>query len=268
MSDDTPREIYTHGHPAPVLQSHRWRTVENSAGYLLSRLSPGTAVLDVGCGPGTITADIARRVHPGRVIGIDSSAEVVTLAAAEHRAVNLTFRSGDVYELAEPPDTFDVVHAHQVLQHLGDPVRALVEMRRVCRRGGTVAVRDADYGAMVWWPDESGLRRWLDVYRAVAHANGGEPDAGRRLVAWFHAAGYSNVTASASTWCFATEDDRAWWAQTWAQRITDSPLADRAVQLGVASRDDLDGSAAAWRRWAEHGDGYFVTVHGEVLATV
>jgi SAM-dependent methyltransferase len=267
MSDDSPREIYTHGHPAPVLQSHRWRTAENSAGYLLSRLSPGTTVLDVGCGPGTITADFARRVHPARVIGLDSSADVVALAAADHRAGNLAFRTGDVYELGEASDTIDVVHAHQVLQHLGDPVRALVEMRRVCRPGGTVAVREADYDAMVWWPDDPGLRRWLEVYRAVARANGGEPDAGRRLLAWFHEADYTNVTASASTWCFATPEDRAWWAHTWAQRITDSPLADRAVQLGIASRDELAGCAAAWLRWADERDGYFITVHGEVLAT-
>lgn len=267
MSHQPQREIYTHGHADSVLQSHRWRTVENSAAFVVSRLSPGTTVLDVGCGPGTITADIARRVHPAPVLGIDTSAEVIALAAADHRATNLTFRTGNVYELAEPDGTFDVVYAHQVLQHLGDPVRALAEMRRVCSPGGTVSAREADFGAMVWWPDDPGLQRWLEVYRTVARANGGEPDAGRHLLAWFHAAGYTEVTASASTWCFATADERAWWANTWAQRITESPLVDRAIQLGVASRDDLAGCADAWLHWAEHGDGCFITVHGEVLAT-
>jgi len=267
MSSDSKREVYTHGHPQAVLQSHRWRTAENSAGYLLARLTQGATVLDVGCGPGTITADIARLVAPGTVVGVDSSPEVVTLAARDHRADNLSFRTGDVYGLDEPDDSFGIVHAHQLLQHLADPVRALVEMRRVCRQGGTVAVRDADYAAMTWWPEDAGLQRWLDIYRAVARVNGGEPDAGRRLLAWAHAAGFSDTTASASTWCFATRQDRTWWARTWAQRITDSPLAQRAVELGIATAADLAGCAEAFGRWSVHPDAYFVTVHGEVLAT-
>jgi ubiquinone/menaquinone biosynthesis C-methylase UbiE len=66
-------DTYTHGHAEPVLQSHRWRTVENSAAHLAPHLRPGLDVLDVGCGPGTITVDIARRVAPGRVVGLDVS---------------------------------------------------------------------------------------------------------------------------------------------------------------------------------------------------
>ena len=85
----------------------------------------------------------------------------------DHAAANLAFRAGDVYRLDEPDASYDVVHAHQVLQHLADPVAALVEMRRVCRPGGTIAVRDADYRAMTWWPESAGLERWLDMYRAV-----------------------------------------------------------------------------------------------------
>ncbi|OMQ15014.1 SAM-dependent methyltransferase, partial [Modestobacter sp. VKM Ac-2676] len=64
-------DTYTHGHAEPVLQSHRWRTAENSAGYLLAELRPGLDLLDVGCGPGTITVDLAARVAPGRAVGLD-----------------------------------------------------------------------------------------------------------------------------------------------------------------------------------------------------
>src|SRR5262249_35850523 len=74
------RMTYTHGHHESVLRSHTWRTVENSAAYLAPRLVPNTSVLDVGCGPGNITADIAARVEPGRVIGIDASEEIVAQA--------------------------------------------------------------------------------------------------------------------------------------------------------------------------------------------
>jgi SAM-dependent methyltransferase len=267
MHEKVTSETYTHGHSEAVLRSHRWRTAENSAAYLLPRLARGSSVLDVGCGPGTITADLAERVMPGSVVGIDTSAEVVAAAVRDHTASNLSFRTADVYALEYPDASFDLVHAHQVLQHLADPAAALVEMRRVCRRGGTVAVRDCDFSAMTWWPNTPGLGRWHDVYRTVARANGGEPDAGRRLMAWARTAGLTDVAASASVWCFASPGDRSWWAETWAQRTADSPLAGRAVELGIASRDELAACAEAWHTWATHPDAWFVVVHGEILAS-
>jgi ubiquinone/menaquinone biosynthesis C-methylase UbiE len=131
-------ETYLHGHHDSVLRSHRWRTAENSAGYLLDRLLPEARVLDVGCGPGTITADLAARVPSGEVVGIDAAVDVLSEARAEasrRELSNVRFETGDVYGLAFGDDSFDVVHAHQVLQHLSDPVAALGEMRRVCRPG-------------------------------------------------------------------------------------------------------------------------------------
>jgi ubiquinone/menaquinone biosynthesis C-methylase UbiE len=241
--------------------------VANSAAYLAPRLAPGTDVLDVGCGPGTITADLARLVAPGRVVGIDTTPEVVEAAVRDHAAANLSFAVGDVHRLDHADESFDVVHAHQVLQHLADPVAALVEMRRVCRRDGVLAVRDADYGAMAWWPDNEGLRRWRDIYGEVARANGGEPDAGRQLVAWVRRAGFGTVEPSASAWCFANPEDRAWWARTWAERTTSSRLADRAVELGVATHDDLAACAEGWLTWASDGEASFLVPHGEVLAS-
>src|ERR1700722_8777283 len=133
---------YTHGHHESVLRSHTSRTAENSAGYLLPRLHPGLSLLDVGCGPGTITLDLGRIVAPGRVIGLDASDEVVTQAralGAESDAPNARFEVGDLFALKYDDATFDVVHAHQVLQHLVDPVAALAELRRVLRPGGVLA---------------------------------------------------------------------------------------------------------------------------------
>src|SRR5215471_12089582 len=153
-------DTYLHGHHDSVLRSHRWRTAENSAGYLLPRLRPDARVLDVGCGPGTITADLAARVPDGEVIGIDAARDVLAQARqeAERRGQrNVRFGTGDVYRLDFADGTFDVVHAHQVLQHLTDPVAALREMRRVCKPGGIVAARDGDYGGIFWFPAEPGM---------------------------------------------------------------------------------------------------------------
>jgi SAM-dependent methyltransferase len=263
------RARYTHGHDESVLASHRWRTAANSAAYLLPSLGPGRSVLDVGCGPGTITVDLARRVAPGRVIGVDSSADVVECAAASAAAAgvdNLEFAVGDIFALDYADDSFDVVHAHQVLQHLHDPVAALAEMRRVCRPDGVVAVRDADYAAMTWSPADRRIDRWLELYRAVARRNGGEPDAGRRLLSWAQDAGFADVVASAGVWCFATPADRAWWATTWAERVSGTSLADQIVGAGLADRAELDDIALGWRAWASRPDGWFAVLHGEILA--
>ncbi len=266
----TPR--YTHGHHASVLRSHSWRTVENSAAYLLPHLDAGLAVLDVGCGPGTITLDLARRVAPGRVIGLDASETAIATArqsadttAIAGSGINVEFVVGDAYALDLPDASVDVVHAHQVLQHLTDPVGALVEWRRVVRPGGIVAARDADYEVFSWWPADPRLDRWLGWYRDAARRNGGEPDAGRQLLAWAHAAGFADVTAGASIWCFATPDDRDWWSSTWADRVTVSAFGTQLVAEGIASEDDVAAIADAFREWARHPDAYWTIPHGEII---
>lgn len=261
-------EVYTHGHHEAVLRSHRWRTVENSAAYLIPALRPDARVLDVGCGPGSITTDLARRVPGGSVTGVDRDEGVVAAAASDAAAagvVNVTFRMGDAYAIDEPDGSYDVVHAHQVLQHLADPVAAMAEMRRVAGPGGVVAARDSDYAAMTWYPVVPELDRWLALYRRLARGNGGEPDAGRHLRGWAMAAGFAEVSASASAWCFAEPADRAWWGGLWADRVTSTAFADQATARGWATPAELDDLAGGWRRWADAEDGWFAVLHGEVL---
>lgn len=262
---------YTHGHHESVLRSHRWRTAENSAAYLLPHLRSGMALLDVGCGPGNITCDLADRVAPGPVVGLDVSTEVVTAAAtdAEERGpANVSFRTGDLYALEFDDDAFDVVHAHQVLQHLTDPVAALQELRRVVRPDGVVAVRDSDYAAMTWGPDEPRLDRWLELYHQVTARNGAEADAGRRLLGWAQQAGFAAIEVSSSNWTYADPETRAWWSGVWADRVglADSALHRQAIEYGLATPDELADLADGWRSWAEADDGVFVVVHVEVLA--
>lgn len=262
---------YTHGHSAAVLSAHSRRGAADSAAYLLAHLRAGMDLLDVGCGPASITADLAERVAPGRVVALDAAAGALEAARATLRERGLSEQvevtSGDVMALPFEDASFDVVHAHQVLQHLADPVGALAEMRRITRPGGIVAVRDAVYSAMTWFPEPAGMEQWRSVYMATARANGGEPDAGSRLLSWARAAGFADASASASTWCYATPADRAWQSQTWAQRCLTS-FGPRAVELGLADRADLEAMAQAWRQWGDSEDAWFVVVHGEVLARV
>ncbi len=267
-------DVYTHGHHASVLRSHTWRTAENSAGYLLPHLRPGLDLLDVGCGPGTITLDLARRVAPGRVLGIDVAAEVIeqaaqTAQAAEARtaaAGRVEFAVGDAYHLDVPDESFDVVHAHQVLQHLTDPVAAVVEAARVLRPGGLLAVRDSDYAGFFWAPADPRLDRWLELYHQLTARNGAEADAGRNLPAWVRAGGFRDVTVSSSTWTFADPDGRAWWGGLWADRVRQSSYASQAIEYGLSDEAELAAIEAGWRNWIDQPDGIFVVPSVEVLA--
>jgi len=263
-------DTYTHGHHDSVLRSHRWRTVDNSAAYLVPHLRPGADLLDVGCGPGTITVDLAARVAPGAVLGVDVSAEAVAEARAyaEANAAGgaVRFETGSVYALALADASFDVVHAHQVLQHLTDPVAALVEMGRVLRPGGIVAVRDSDYGTFVWGPDDPVLERWRELFFAVTARNGADAAAGRHLLQWVHAAGFAEATASSATWTFADPDSRAWWGGLWADRVLHSSFAEQALAYGLSDAAELAAISDAWRRWAARPDGFYALLHAEVLA--
>jgi ubiquinone/menaquinone biosynthesis C-methylase UbiE len=262
--------VYTHGHHESVLRSHTWRTAANSAAYLLGSLKPHMKVLDIGCGPGTITADLAALVPDGHVTGADQAEGILEQAretAAGRGLTNVEFTTADVHALDWPDDTFCVVHAHQVLQHVGDPVQALREMRRVTKPGGIIAVRDSDYAAMTWYPESREMTYWLELYRRVARANGGEPDAGRRLKSWALEAGFApgDLTATAGTWCYATPDEIDWWSGLWADRTLASAYAERAVEGGHATREQLAAVSEAWRAWGAADDAWFTVLHGEIL---
>ena len=260
---------YTHGHHESVLRSHRSRTAQTSAAYLLPQLKPTDHLLDVGAGPGTITADLAGLV--AKVTATEIGPVELKLAqatAAERNIANIDFRTADVHALEFGDDTFDVTHAHQVLQHVADPVQAFRELARVTKPGGIIAVRDGDYSGFCWWPRLPQLDTWLDLYRTAARENGGEPDAGRRLLSWAHAAGLTDVVATSSTWCYATVEDRVGWGGMWADRIVNSAIARQLVESGHATSSELQEISEAWNRWAADDDGWISILHGEVICRV
>lgn len=263
----TQQEKYTHGHHESVLKSHTWRTIANSAAYLAPRLDAGLSLLDVGCGPGTITVEFADTLAPGRVVGVDASAEVIA-KAGEFERPNLEFLVADAYALPFDDDTFDIAHAHQTLQHVADPVAMLREMRRVVKPGGILAARDVDYAGVIWYPESHDLGQWLRIYELVHRSNGGEPDAGRRLKAWALQVGFAQVRTTASLWNFSDAADREWWGSMWEARVLQSAFAADAMGKGLATQDELEAISRAWRAWADSEEGWLALPHGEIVATV
>lgn len=269
MTDN--KTIYTHGHHSSVLRSHNNRTVENSARYLLDELKAGRSLLDIGSGPGTITADFATRLSPGHITAIEATSSALDLTRSEitrQGLTNVDFVVGDVHALDIPDDSFDIVHTHQVLQHVSDPVQALREMRRVCKPAGIVAARDGDYAGFIWYPELPELDEWMRWYQKAARANGGEPNAGRYLLSWAQQAGFTDITSTSSTWCLSTPEARAWWGDMWADRILESKIADQLRKDGIATQADLERISQAWRDWVSADDGWMSIVHAEIVCHV
>ena len=259
---------YTHGHHESVVAQHRKRTAAEAAAFLLPHLRSGMRLLDVGCGPGSITLGLAEAVAPGEVVAVDLSAEVLEGArrlAVERGVTNVRFETADIEHLAYAAGTFDVVYAHQVLQHLPRPVAALAEMKRVLETGGIVGVRDSDYGTCTWSPPDERIDRWLRIYHAVARANGAEGDAGRYLHGWLLQAGFAELRMSGTTWTFPGYDSVEAWATSWADRTTGSNLATGALEYGIADRAELETIAEGFREWCRDPAAFFTIGHVEAL---
>lgn len=258
MSDDPLlRVTYVHGHTPAVVRHHGMRTAEEAAAFLLPELSPDMRLLDVGCGPGSITLGLAERLPRGEVVAIDLLEE--TLAQnrldAEARGVkNLRYEYANVHELPYPDASFDVAYAHQVFQHLTARQAALREMLRVVKPGGLIAVRDVDWGSTVYWPQDPWMNRFLEVYQEAARGLGGEPQMGRHMRALFHEAGMSEAHVTAAVWCYTSEEETLTWGDSYADRLLTSSMGERPVETGLATRADIEAMAEAFRVWARKPD--------------
>lgn len=260
---------YTHGHHASVVKHHARRTAANSAAFLLPHLQKDQKLLDVGCGPGSITIGLADYV--ACAVGVDYSDEVVQEARdAAASKDNLDFIAASVYELPFPDNNFDVVFTHQVLQHLPDPVGALREMLRVTKPGGMVASREAVCSTYQMSPALPALERWREVYASIAHRNSAEPDAGLFLKQWFLDAGLAqdriHYGNSVVTYSSSDESSRRAYGEAWVDRALQSSFAKQAIQYAVASSEELTEISQGWQAWAANPNSVLFYVNGEVIA--
>ncbi|GAA5971656.1 hypothetical protein JCM11641_000676 [Rhodosporidiobolus odoratus] len=260
--------FYPSGHHSSVLASHRTRTASNSAPHLLPHLHSTDTLLDVGCGPGSLTCSFAP--HVAQVVGVEhpSAGEAVLEGARADAASQgllqdiVTFLFADALALPFADNSFDVVYCHQVLQHVPDPIGVLKEMRRVSKR--LVAAREADRGTFVAYPDEGFIRRCDELWYGVARAGGGEPDAGRRLKSWALEAGFAPEEVEASTG--STCPGPKVWSEMWAQRTVETGFAQKAIELGLSNEDELKSIAEGWKKWGQGKDAWFGYVQGDLLA--
>jgi SAM-dependent methyltransferase len=240
--------------------------------FLLPRLKPGLDVLDAGCGVGSIALDLAPRISPGRIAGIDVDHEQIGVArttAAQRGIDNAEFATSSVYELPFDDGSFDVVYANAVLFYLREPRRALIEFRRVLRPGGLAAVSDDDLETVVMSPDRPELRLGPRLFeRAVAH-EGGNARYSRHLRTLMLEAGFSRTQGIAHAPEVYGDLERTRWFAEFAVGLFSAPaMADVIVREGWATRAELDALLDALREWGELPDAFAAWLYCGALGWV
>ena len=189
-------ETYTPGYSAVAAAFMVRRRLDPNGAFFLPHLKPGSAVLDCGCGPGTITRDIARHIAPGKVIGVDFNGDQIAFAAAEAKAqgiANVEFRQANVYELPFADNSFDAVFSHALLEHLKDPTKAAIELKRVLKPGAMIGVCTPDWGGFLLAPPTEKLLLAFEAYKALQNRNGGDVYCGHKLGMYLERAGFESL---------------------------------------------------------------------------
>lgn len=209
----------------------------------------------------------------GSVVGIDAVEDVLSqardLARTRGAEGNLTFQQHDANELPFADGEFDVVFCHQVLHHVHKPVTILKEMARVTRKGGIVAAREVDYGALAWYPELPSINKWEEVHMKVFKANEAHPKAGRYVKAWAREAGFANedITFTWGPWNYQGEQ-AVTWAKSWADRTLYSSYATTSLAKGISTQADLNEISDGWRKWGETEGAFIIIPNGEILCRV
>lgn len=266
----TPETGYTMGYNEEFRQLLDRRSAATHAAHLLPHLQPGMRVLDLGCGPGTISVGLAEAVAPGELHGIDLEESQVAMARAAAEAGghgNTTFHVGDATELPFEDGEFDVVHCHAVLMHIPDTAAALAEVRRVLKPGGLFAAREVIVDSCFLEPVEPEVAEAWAIFAKLVEANGGYPQMGRELRRALLDAGFTDIQPSGSFGTFGTDEDVAFFHGFVVDWFFQPHIIAAAVQLGLATEEQFDFLRAGVDEWGAVEGAVGALAFGEAIAT-
>jgi SAM-dependent methyltransferase len=215
------------------------RVMRPSTEALFDRLGlrDGLQCLDVGCGGGDVTLQLARRVAPsGKVVGTDIDPVTLELArreAAEHGVTNVEFRQADIRNVSGPAE-HDLVYTRFVLTHLSDPAAAVQSFHSRLRPGGIVAVEDVDFRGHFTYPESNALDRYLDLYCAVVTRRGGDPNIGARLPSLLQSCGFVDVDVAVAQPVALQSEAKL------LNPLTMERIAEAVLEDGLETRAEID----------------------------
>ena len=266
---ETSTPNYTVGYGEAMQQ---WIITRHSAtadaAYLLPFLKPGMRVLDVGCGPGTLSVGLASAVDPGEFYGVDmeeSQVELAATAAREGGHSNAHFQVADATNLPFLDDHFDVVHCHNVLMHIPDTMAVLAQIKRVLKTGGIVGAQDPIADSFFIEPDIGNLSKFPATYSAVHIANGGHPQMGKELRVRLSEAGFVDIEAHASLTSYSSPSDIAFFAGELINVFLAPPFAGQVISHGIATQEEFDEWREAAVVWKDHPGAFAALAHGEAI---
>jgi len=269
MTDSSQKEFYSLNNPEAQQTYVGMRRAKDWVGFFLPHLKQGDSILDCGCGVGSITLDLAELVAPGKVIGIDmdeGQLEIARVNTQERGLTNVTFEQESVYELRFDSGTFDAVLAHTLLQHLGDPLKALKEIRRVLKPGGIAAVSDDDMNTTTFSPDHPIPKKMVELWSKIVYFNGGSPFYSRNLRGLMLEAGFTRTEgfAVAAEHYGRLEETRRM-AGVMSSQMSDPALVNLVVVQGWATKEEMDEIAAWLREWGERPDAFMAIMYCAAL---
>jgi ubiquinone/menaquinone biosynthesis C-methylase UbiE len=200
------------------------------------RLRDGMQCLDMGCGSGDVTFDIAERIgQAGHVTGLDMDEVKLSLAreaAAQRGLTNVAFRVANVNDWQEV-DAYELVYCRFLLQHLSRPLDLLRKMWASLRVGGVLIVEDTDFDGTFCHPPNDAFDFYVRNYIAVLKAHGGDPMIGRKLLAYFAEAGISTPELNLVQRVESVGEGKM------ISYLTLEATADAIVNNGLATEDDV-----------------------------
>ena len=206
----------------------------------------GQRGVDVGCGGGEVTFDLAALVDPAIVVGLDMDAiklDHARLAAAERGVTNVEFQVVDVTEWDEPA-SYDVVYSRFLLQHLTEPVAMLRSMWAAVRPDGILIVEDADFDGWCCYPPCEAFDFFVRSYSQTLDRRGGDHTSGRKLYQRFAEAGIP-TPAHAVVQSTRTDETKT---LAWS---TLNATADAIVTDGIATRQQLADALGELERYTD-----------------
>jgi SAM-dependent methyltransferase len=246
----------------------RTRSAAEYADFVLPFLGRGDRVIDVGCGPGSITVGLAQVA--GHVTGVDVDEVEFTDArayAAGHGIDNVEFVEGSIYQLDSADASIDACTLFSMLETLDDPLAGLAEVRRVVRPGGLVGASSIEYGGLILHgPDEPLLRRFYELRLRLWEAQGDVHFyRGRELRGLLLAAGFAQVEAFTTYFSYGTEERVRTFGLGRAADCRDEWYVGGLAEHGLADEGEIDALEQAWSRWAESPDSFAAFAWGRAI---